>query len=306
MNNQSLTFAKVFESWFNDHYCHKVKPGTYNQTCRIMSSSVLPVIGDTAIDQITPKQVLDLCNDIAKTRANKARRIAFFIENVLDYALVVLNVIEYNKISSIKKYLPQKPTPKGRQYVKIAQLPYLFADMAQDNHCHDVVERAFWVLVYTGLRRSEVAYAKKCEFDFDKKLWVIPAERMKIGGNGSHTVPLSRQVIDLVAPLMNSQSEFVFSLPTRPDRPINAWSVGYLLRKSQWHNKQTLHGFRKIFSTHAHESGRWNIDAIELSLAHKIGGVRGVYNHATFMTERTNLMQWWANEVDNWRGIANV
>lgn len=305
MKNQSVTFAEVFESWFDDHYRHKVKPATYTQNYRLISRSVLPAIGNTAIDQITPKQVLDLCNDIAQTHPHKARRIAFFISNVMDYALVVLDVIEYNKISSIKKYLPPKPTPKGRRYVPIGQLPHLFSDM-QDNNCHDVVARAFWVLVYTGLRRSEVAYAKKCEFDFDKKLWVIPAERMKMDGNGSHTVPLSKQVIDLVAPLMDSQSEFVFSLPTRLDRPINAWSVQYLLRRSKWQGKQTLHGFRKIFSTHAHESGRWNIDAIELSLAHKIGGVRGVYNHATFIQERTNLMQWWADEIDNWRGIGNV
>lgn len=303
MNNQFVTFAEVFESWFNDHYRHKVKPATHSQNYRLISRSVLPVIGDIAIDRITPKQVLDLCNDIAQTHPNKARSIANFINNVMDYALIVLNVIEYNKISSIKKYLPQKPTPKGRRYVPISQLPYLFTDM-QDNNCHDVVQRAFWVLVYTGLRRSEVAYAKKDEFDFDKKLWVIPAERMKIDGNGTHVVPLSRQVIDLVAPLMGSPSQFVFSRPTRLDRPIHAWSVQYLLRRSKWHGKQTLHGFRKIFSTHAHESGLWNIDAIELSLAHKIGGVRGVYNHATFMSERTELMQWWANEVDNWRGLA--
>lgn len=302
MNNQSLTFAEVFESWFNDHYCHKVKPATYTQNYRLISRSALPVIGDTAIDRITPKQVLDLCNAIAQTHPHKARSIANFISNTMDYALVVLNVIEYNRINSIKKYLPQKPAPKGRRYVPISQLPYLFADMT-DNHCHDVVHCAFWVLVYTGLRRSEVAYAKKSEFDFDKKLWVIPAERMKMGGNGSHTVPLSKQVIDLIVPLMDSPSEFVFSRPTRLDRPINAWSVGYLLRRSKWQGKQTLHGFRKIFSTHAHESGQWNIDAIELSLAHKIGGVRGVYNHATFMSERTELMQWWANEVDNWRGL---
>lgn len=304
MKSQSVTFGEVFESWFNDHYRHKVKPVTYTQNYRLISRSALPVIGDTTIDHITPKQVLDLCNAIAQTHPNKARSVANFINNVMDYALIVLNVIEYNKISSIKKYLPQKPiSGQGRRYVPIGQLPFLFADMT-DNHCHDVVQRAFWVLVYTGLRRSEVAYAKKSEFDFDKKLWVIPAERMKVDGNGTHIVPLSKQVINLVAPLMNSPSEFVFSRPTCLDRPINAWSVGYLLRRSKWQGKQTLHGFRKIFSTHAHESGLWNIDAIELSLAHKIGGVRGIYNHATFMQERTKLMQWWADEVDNWRGMA--
>lgn len=62
----------------------------------------------------------------------------------------------------------------------------------------------------------------------------------------------------------------------------------------------TVHGVRKIFSTVAHESDQFSIDAIELQLAHEITGVRGVYNRARYIEQRKNLVEWWANQVDEW------
>ena len=66
----------------------------------------------------------------------------------------------------------------------------------------------------------------------------------------------------------------------------------------------TIHGLRKVFSTHAHESGRWSVDAIELQLAHVIPGVRGVYNKAYLLDERRRLMIWYASEIQSWRRIG--
>jgi integrase len=43
--------------------------------------------------------------------------------------------------------------------------------------------------------------------------------------------------------------------------------------------KQTVHGFRHLASTQLNEQG-YDADAIKLQLAHKIQGVRGVYNKA--------------------------
>lgn len=156
------------------------------------------------------------------------------------------------------------------------------------------------MLIYTALRCQEVAYAKKSGFDLQARVWTIPAERMKIS-SGSHAVPLSSQVIELITPLFDSDSNYLFSLPNSPSKPINAWSINQVIRQSGWQGKQTLHGFRKIFSTYAHASRKWTIDTIELSLAHRISGVRGIYNHADMLDERVGLMQWWANEVDGWR-----
>ena len=47
----------------------------------------------------------------------------------------------------------------------------------------------FRLLALTGQRKSEVAEARWREFDLDKRVWAIPAERMK--GDAAHEVPLT-------------------------------------------------------------------------------------------------------------------
>ena len=50
------------------------------------------------------------------------------------------------------------------------------------------------LLLLTGQRKSEVANTQWFEFDLDKRIWIIPAGRMKAGA--AHVVPLSDGVID--------------------------------------------------------------------------------------------------------------
>lgn len=62
----------------------------------------------------------------------------------------------------------------------------------------------------------------------------------------------------------------------------------------------TGHGFRHMASTLLNELG-FNGDAIERQLSHKEPGVRGIYNQAEHMAERTRMMQAWADYLDRLR-----
>ena len=56
------------------------------------------------------------------------------------------------------------------------------------------------------------------------------------------------------------------------------------------------HGFRGMASTILNESGKFRPDVIERQLAHVEGSkVRGAYNHAEYLEERTEMMQWYAD-----------
>ncbi|SUI37904.1 Tyrosine recombinase xerD [Salmonella enterica subsp. enterica serovar Braenderup] len=57
------------------------------------------------------------------------------------------------------------------------------------------------------------------------------------------------------------------------------------------------HGFRHQFSTVLNEK-HWNSDAIEMQLAHVSGGTRSVYNHAAYLATRREMMQFWADWLD--------
>ena len=64
----------------------------------------------------------------------------------------------------------------------------------------------------------------------------------------------------------------------------------------------TAHGFRAAALSILNESGLWSPDAIEAQLAHVEGNaVRRAYVRAEFWEERTKMMQWWANKLDEFR-----
>ncbi|HEY1803761.1 MAG TPA: hypothetical protein VGG45_04720, partial [Terracidiphilus sp.] len=70
----------------------------------------------------------------------------------------------------------------------------------------------------------------------------------------------------------------------------------------------TAHGFRSTASALLNEMGRWNRDAIERQLAHQEQNeVRNAYMHAAeFWNERVEMMQAWADYLDQLRAGATV
>lgn len=67
-----------------------------------------------------------------------------------------------------------------------------------------------------------------------------------------------------------------------------------------YRNRQSVHGFRGLFSTVLNEHG-FNRDWIEVALAHSDDSVRGAYNAAAYLDQRRIMLQWWADWVDEWR-----
>lgn len=63
--------------------------------------------------------------------------------------------------------------------------------------------------------------------------------------------------------------------------------------------QQTGHGFRGLASTILNETGRFRDRAIEAQLAHKNKNkVRRAYNHAQYLEERREIMQWWSDYLE--------
>jgi len=69
----------------------------------------------------------------------------------------------------------------------------------------------------------------------------------------------------------------------------------YALYRLGYHSRATVHGFRATFSTIANESG-FDGDVIEKALAHEERNrVRAAYHRSEYIEQRKELMQWWAD-----------
>ena len=159
------------------------------------------------------------------------------------------------------------------------------------------------------VRPGEIRHARWREFDLGGAVWNIPAETMKM--DRPHRVPLARQVVGIVRQLekITGKGEFLFPAITSVRRPMSENTLNAVLRRLGYTKDEvTAHGFRTTASTLLNEMSRWNPDAIERQLAHQEeDDVQRAYMHgAEFWAERVEMMQAWADYLDQLRSGADV
>ncbi len=299
-----MQLQQAFNLWY-ESYSRTVGFHTSSETERKFNELVPTSLKNTDINEIKPVQILKLSENVAEKSTYYAKKITSDLVRIYNFANIILEETDKNPAYAVKySRLTQPHKMIGFAFVDVSEVPKMLKKCNQITDYQKSSNVAFWVIVYTACRRSEVVNAKKCEFDFKRKFWRIPSERMKISNNGEHIVPLSKQLAKLLQEFFSTNnSKYAFpSNRKKTDSPISTIAPYHFLQKSGFGKKQTLHGFRKIFSTHSHNN-KWLSDSIELSLHHSIKGVRGVYNRADMLDDRKELMQWWADGIDKWRGI---
>jgi integrase len=115
-----------------------------------------------------------------------------------------------------------------------------------------------------------------------------------------HIVPLSRQAVKVLKQLqpLTGQWKHVFPNQHRPTGQMSENTILYALYRMGYHSRATGHGFRSTASTILNEQG-FRPDVIERQLAHgERSSVRAAYNHAQYLPERREMMQWWADFLD--------
>jgi integrase len=170
------------------------------------------------------------------------------------------------------------------------------------------VRAGLQLLALTFARPGELRAATWPEFDIDKAVWTIPAERAKM--RRPHRVPLSRQTIEVLARLRVISGHAPLILPGARGRnqPLSENTLNAALRRLGYtKDDMTSHGFRAAASSILNECGKWNPDAIEAQLAHVEGNaVRRAYARAEFWDERVKMMEWWGEKLDQLRRGAEI
>ncbi|MFK4726301.1 integrase [Bradyrhizobium niftali] len=194
---------------------------------------------------------------------------------------------------------------------------------------------ALELLALTVLRPGELRRLRWTWVDADSVEPVISLPPSLIKMRKSHTVHLSRQAVALLQELRQltgwtaESAERVtagadFLLPCQQPRrtvgkdgqpvkrsryrPLSESAMNSALRRLGYANSDHVgHGFRSAFSTLANEAHAARADVIETALNHMDeDAVRGTYNDAAYHEQRRRLSQWWADYLDELRGLGRV
>ncbi|MES2218400.1 MAG: tyrosine-type recombinase/integrase [Pseudomonadota bacterium] len=298
-NNHKETFIKASEIWL-EHWrlAQKPTPKTEVTVWRRLVKHVFPDVGEIDITVLSLQDFRKIILEIEKQQLHStARYVLIYCKKIYRYANLrgacTNNPVESLKASenlqNYKKSMrPAITSPIG--------LKKLIADI--DALSNPLQRLALQLMLIFFTRTKELLCAKWDEFDFEAKVWRIPAERMK--ARSDHVVPLPRQAIRLLEQVSEKiyAREWVFfnNGNYNPNLLLSA------LYKMGYKGLMCGHGFRATFATLMRDLEKAERSHIEKQLAHKeTNATVRAYDRAEYMRQRRVMMQVWADYIDELR-----
>lgn len=300
----SLTFELLAREWFDYNAPRWAESTTYKAKL-YLENDLIPGIGSRPVKEITRPELVELVRKVeARGTLNAAGKIRQWLHQIFRYGLAK-GVVDANPATDLNVVAKQAKAVRHHPHVTFAELPDLLAklDVAK---IHTFTRSAIRLLLLTAVRPGELRGARWDEFDLDCDTWTIPKERMK--ARRPHVVPLPRQAVAILRQLHEISGRYALLFPGQQnaDRPMSENTINKALRLIGYEGRQTGHGFRHLLSTEL--NGRaYNSDWIERQLAHgDADEIRDTYNHATYLPQREDMMQTWADSIDALCTSANV
>lgn len=295
---QANSFEAVARAWFgNWSKARTERHAAY--VLRRLEADVFPAFGARPVAKIQAPEIVRMVKAIEQRGAvDIAKRALQTTSQVFRYAIAHGLATDNPAV----KFRPSDvlPATSKTNYARIEQreLPALMRKIRAYRGT-PTTRLAIELMALTFVRTGELIGARWAEFNFDAAEWRIPPERMKM--RTEHIVPLSRQAVELLRVLQEATGHRDLLFPGERDhaKPMSNGTILMALKRMGYAGKMTGHGFRGLASTILHEKGFDHMH-IELQLAHQERNrVSASYNHALYIQQRAEMMQWWADYLDS-------
>ena len=298
------SFEVVTREWFDKHVVN-LAPSYSKKVRSLFERQIFPVLGAKPIAEVEPTDVLSAARHVEQTGAiETAHRLIQICGQVFRYAIATGRT-KYDVSTGLHAALPKvnvKHMATLTDKKRIGQL--LRAIDAYGGFFP--VRCALKLAPLLFVRPGELQKAEWAEFDLPAAEWRLPASKMKM--RQRHIVPLSRQALSVLAELQayTGNGQFLFPSIRTTTKPIALESMLVAIRSMGFtQDEMTMHGFRGMASTLLNEMG-YNRDWIERQLAHgERDHVRAAYNYAEHLPERRQMMQEWADYLDEMKTENN-
>ncbi|MBT8567651.1 integrase arm-type DNA-binding domain-containing protein [Polynucleobacter paneuropaeus] len=302
----SNTFEVVAREWLLKVSSQR-KSSTNNKVKTWLEKDIFPHIGGLPISKITPLNVLSALRKMeARGALDSVHRVKQICGQVFRYG-VASGSTDRDVTQDLKDAL-EKHAPKN--FSAITE-PKLFGGLLRSIYGYQGDYRTIAALKLSPLlfvRPGELRHAEWSEFDLEAGEWRIPESRMKMGID--HLVPLSKQAVELLTNLnaVNGHGRYLFPGFRSAHRPISENTVNAALRAMGYGKEvHTAHGFRATARTIMDEVLGERVDLIEHQLSHAVKDANGrAYNRTSHMPARTEMMQRWADYLENLRVGGNI
>lgn len=295
--SSSNSFEIVAREWVSSYMKNKAESHR-TKVLRRFELYLFPWIGNRPVSDITAPELLVAIKRVEKLGIlETAHRTLQTAGQVFRYAVQTGRAIR-DVTADLKGALPATRTTHMAAFTEPKEVAQLL-------HAIDgfkgtfVVQCALRLGPLLFVRPGELRMAKWKDIDLENGEWRFLVTKTKT----DHLVPLSTQAIAILRDIqpLTGNGEYVFRGGHSPLRPMSEAAINAALKRMGFDTKTEItgHGFRAMARTILHE--RLNIDPhiIEHQLAHKVPDALGAaYNRTKFLTQRKEMMQTWADYLD--------
>ena len=300
------TFYKVSQEWL-DNYKSEVSENYHNKLGKALENYIYPFIKKKSIEDITRLNIIEILQNL-KNRGimETANRVYMLLNKIYKYA-VTLEYVPHNIIIDIEQKSIIGKTEKKHYptFTKEKDIKGLL--LAIDEYSGDYTTKmALKIMPYVFVRSYNIRHMEWNEIDFEKKEWIIPANKMKT--KIEFILPLPDQVIELLNEIKQFSGDCKYVFPSLRDknRPMSDNTLISALRRMGYSKEEFVpHSFRSMFSTIAYENANYEAghkftgEVVEALLAHKEKNkIKDAYNRASYKESMRGLIEWYANYLD--------
>lgn len=196
---------------------------------RAVEKDIYPAIGNKPLPNVTPGDVLAICDRI---KARGAPKMALSTRNVIkrlfEYA-IARQLAPTNPAHAVVARFVATQDSRTRVLSPDEIGTVLRAVYVSD--IRRALKLAIHLLILTMVRKSELIEARWSEFDLDAGIWRIPAHRMK--KDKEHWVYLSSQAVVMLRELYEQTGNYEHVFPStrgRGDKPIAKSTLNQAVR----------------------------------------------------------------------------
>lgn len=290
------TFEAVAREWIGKMKA-RWTPYYLTQVERGMAGDIFPCIGRLPMKTITAAHVLEILRRAERRGAEAvAINLRQWCSAVFRYAVATLRA-DFDPAAALRGAVmrPQIEHAKPMTRDQIGDFLIRLGEFGGNR----TTAIALRLVLLCFVRTVEIRKAEWSEIDVERAEWKIPAEKMKM--RRPHIVPLPRQAVTALKELkgITGAGRWLFPNNRRPADVMSATTLNRALEYMGYDTGTvTAHDFRATASTRLHEMG-FRPDVIERQLAHvERNKTKAAYNHAEYLSERREMMQAWANWID--------
>jgi integrase len=306
---QRMTFRMAAEEYLKAKSCEWNNVVHKQQWRSTLESYVYPMLGNKPVDEIDIDAVHAVLQPIWLEIRETATRVRGRIEKVLGWATALKHRHGPNPATwkgNLEHILPSQNKRMTTEHFPALPYQQVAGFVAALRQRTGTSARMLEFAILNASRTGEVRNATWEEINFAKRMWIIPAKRMK--APKEHRVPLSARALRLLEQIpVEKRHGLVF--PNESGEALSNMAMLALIKKM--HNASlargeagyidpnsqklvTVHGLRSAFRDWTAEETNYPNEMCEMALAHTVGDkVEAAYRRGDLLKKRFEMMDTW-------------